>query len=134
MSRMILIPIVGTIAALIAILVFHPERDEEPVAPLRVPPAVRPDAPEPAPAPLPGPSAPATTEWSFNVEADGALTETGSGQRYGSPAEVLEQIAPEGGPSPRVVLGPAEGVTEVQLETAAAALRERCVVRIFRRG
>lgn len=132
MSRMILIPIVGTIAALIAILVFHPEREQEPTAPLRVPPAVRPDAPEPAP--LPVPSAPQTTEWSFHVEADGTLTETESGQRYGSPADVLEQIAPEGGPSPRVVLGPAEGVTEVQLETAAAALRERCVVRIFRRG
>lgn len=133
MSRMILIPIVGTVAALIAIAVFHPERERQRTsAPVPQVPQFEPTEPTPEPR-LPEPPR-RPTEWSFNVEADGALTETGSGQRYGSPADVLAQIAPEGAPSPKVVLGPAEGVTDEQLEQAAAALRERCDVRVFRRG
>ena len=132
MNKLILVPVIGTVAALVAILVFHPERERKRPAPQPIPPI---EAPAPTPRPTPGPRPPAETpEWFFNVEADGALTGADSGERFASIAEVLKEIAPDGAPRPKVVLGPADGVTDEQLEQAAAALSERCDVRIFRRG
>jgi hypothetical protein len=129
-NKLILVPTIGTVAALIAIFVFHPEREQDKPQPARVPPPVEFEepAPQPRPQPLPEPS-----EWFFNLEADGALTGADSGDRFASVAEALGAIAPEGAPRPKVVLGPGEGVTDEQLQQAVAALSERCDVRVFRR-
>ena len=132
MNKLILVPVLGTVAALVAILVFHPERERETPGPVRKPPPIeRFEEPEPEPEPRP---LPRTPEWFFDLEADGALTGKDSGERFASVAEALNTIAPEGAPRPKVVLGPGEGVTDEQLEQAVAALSERCDVRIFRRG
>ena len=132
MNKLILVPVIGTVAALIAIFVFHREREKK--APPQVPPPIRIDEPAPQPRPpRPPPPRPETTEWYFNLEADGALTGADSGERFATVAEALGVIAPEGTPRPKVVLGPGDGVTDEQLEQAVAALSERCDVRVFRR-
>lgn len=144
MAKYLWIPLVGTAAAIIAILIFRQEREAPASGDLGgLPPAPteafpEPDVPEellapprtdPEPAPPPKPR-----EWSFFLNADGSLSGAGSDEKYGSVQAVLERLATDAAARPRILLGQGEGVSEQQLEEAAAAFRASCDVRIIRRG
>jgi hypothetical protein len=143
MNRLVLIPVGGTIAALVAILLARTPREDSPY-PLNPPRATRtkpmpepelPDLPdfppetESAPSRPPPPPSRETPSFHFRLHADGALTDFESGKRHTSVEDLLEEIAPNDGPRPRVMVTNADDVAETALDAALARLRSRCDVR-----
>lgn len=139
MTRYLWIPVLGTIAALIAILVFHQSRGETEAETAEAPPAPLPGTvpdeepeAEPEAEPLPEPER-EPQEYTLLLRADGRLLwgET----IFASVAEALETLAPEDDPRPRVVVGNAtDDVTEEQLDEVVKQLRDRCDVRKYYRA
>lgn len=141
MTKYLWIPVVGTIAALVAVLIFSRERgtpQADAVEGLSLPsnapaPLDWPEVDATPPAPIPDPE-PKPTEWSFVVHSDGSLRGATSEERYESIAEVSNLLKAEAAARPKVILGQGEGVSEQKLEEAAAVLRTHCDIRIIRRG
>ncbi len=129
MIRLALIPIGGTIAALVAILLAHQPRGEAPEPPLSPPTR----APESSPPPEEGDEpphedAPPAEPMEFQLElgADGTFLELEHGDSFASLEELTKQL---GDVRHTLVLSNGEGVTEEALDAALAKLRDRFQVR-----
>ena len=138
MMRLALIPIGGTIAALLAILATRAPREESPypLPPHRATPGEAPEVPEtpelpempepPAAPPTEGPRA----EYMVRLFSDGAFEEPVSRRRFADAKALLDALAPPGEPRPRIVVSNASAdVTEEAVDRALAKLRDRCDVR-----
>jgi hypothetical protein len=129
MIRRLMIPVAGTIAALVAIVLAHEPRGA-PSAP-EIPPFDFPDVPEHAgpdeegeeEPPLPPPE---PQEFQLELGADGALLDLERGDSFASLEELGEQL---GDTRHTLVLSNGEGVTEAALDAALAQLRDRFQVR-----
>ena len=137
MIKLLAIPVAGTIAALVAILLAHPEREgasprrefepppfhlpeEEPELP------VPPEDEEEAAPPVRPPPAPEPREFHLQLEADGALLDLESREVYAD----AEALAQDLGDAPHtLVIVNGEGVGEEALDQALARLRDRFLVR-----
>ncbi len=138
MNRTILIPISGTVAVILAIVITRatlPSRAHAREG-FRDEPTHLFDEPDPA-EDLPNPFRDVEREVleTVFVEEDGTFLREVPRERYKTAAELLEALAPEGGPRPTVVLiNSSEKVTKESLDAAAEKLRERCDVRIHTRA
>jgi len=128
MIRRLMIPVAGTIAALVAILLAHEPRGTAPAP--QIPPFDFPDAPEHSgPADeeeAPRPPPPEPQEFQLELGADGALLDLESGDSFASPDELGEQL---GDVRHTIVISNGEGVTEAALDAVLAQLRDRFQVR-----
>jgi len=145
--RILAIPVAGTVAALLAILAFHREREvpgpgvrppppfelptpDEPEGPDGMPEGPHPDDVRPPPEPSPQPRT-----YRLQLRADGVLVDLESGETFQDAAEALEMLAADEGVRNRVMLGNATPeVDEAALDAVVAALAERCDVRKVYRG
>lgn len=148
MNKTILIPMIGTVAALIAVLLSHGEK-EHASYPLKV------TLPEPKPPPKKAPvdpskekkkqpaPAPRATRYLMEVKEGGSFVVTAvvpdktkhEPLRFASLEEMLDKIAPEGGPKPRIHLfATASTVSKADVEKVAARLKDRCDVVIQARA
>jgi len=149
MNRIILIPIVGTIAAIVAVTLAHGEKEDTPYPILIKPPppsrTLR-DIPKPPPVKIekqdepdqPKPSATAPRRYLVEVMENGrfrAIVVVRDKSVEPEPVEheslekFLDAAAPEGGPRPTVRLfSTSDRVTAEDLEKAAQRLRARCEV------
>jgi len=120
--RLALIPVGGTIAALLAILATRAPREESPY-PL----------PRRRATPDQGsgfePLAP-RSRLRVRLLAGGAFEEPVTGRRFADAEELMKALAPPGGPRPIIEVSKASAeVTEKALDEALAKLRERCDAR-----
>jgi hypothetical protein len=106
-TKYLWIPVLGTVAAIVAVALAHGPREEEDAASTlrglvdRLPPA--------------------PPEHILVLAADGTLS--GEGRTFASAAEVVAELAAEAGPRPVITLRKAsDEVTDEALEAAAAAL------------
>lgn len=124
MIRLLMIPVAGTIAALVAIVLAHEPRGD--ALPPQPPPFDFPDVPEPAPPreDRPAPSEP--QEFQLELGADGTFLDVEHGDGFASVEELSAQL---GEVRHVLVLSNGEGVTEAALDAALAQLRDRFQVR-----
>ncbi|MGQ0613322.1 MAG: hypothetical protein ACT4PV_06260 [Planctomycetaceae bacterium] len=138
MNRTILIPIAGTVAVILAIVITRSTlpsraqaRPEFPVEPSHL--FNEPDPDEDLPNPFRDVER-EVLETVF-VEEDGTFLREVPRETYKTAEELLDALAPEGGPRPTVVLiHGSDKVTRESLDAAAEKLRERCDVRIHTRA
>lgn len=130
MTRILLIPVTGTIMAFIAIsLARHPRGEAVPPEP---PPFDWPDAPEHAKPPdeeeePPTPPAPVPQEFHLMLEADGAVLE--GGRKYASIDDLVKEI---GDAMHTLVITNGDGVTKATLDDVEVRLRDRFkVVKVY---
>ena len=129
MTRLIAIPVTGTVAALIVILLAHEPRGDsepEPAPPLL---DTLPDISSLAadqPPPPPPPPAPEPREYQLQVNRDGGLRDLESGKTYPDIKSVIDEL---GDARHTIVVTNEEGVAEAALDTAMAALRDRFEMR-----
>ncbi len=127
MIRLLMIPVGGTIAALVAIVLAHEPRGDVPPRP---PPFEFPtqplEPPEPHEPPAEAPT-PEPREYQVELAADGTfLVLTGEEAAFASIEELQEQL---GTARHTLVLSNGEGVTEAALDAVLAQLRDRYQVR-----
>jgi hypothetical protein len=125
MIRRLMIPVAGTIAALVAIVLAHEPRGA-PSAP-EFPPFDFPDPPEHAgpveeEEPPPAEPPPDPQEFQLELGSDGALLDLERGDSFASPDEIGEQL---GEVRHTLVISNGEGVTEAALDAVVAQLRDR---------
>lgn len=153
MTRLLAIPVAGTVAALLAILAFHGEREAPKGAgpALREPPPFEFPTPDDLPddaddetvkdepedeagaPPLPPPPKPRT--YRLQLRADGALVDMDSGESFKDAAEVLETLAADARVRHTVMVGNATPeVAEEAVDAVVKALSKRCEVRKVYRG
>lgn len=139
MRRALLFPVVGTLAAAIAIAFGHGEKEGSPY-PIKelVPPPPKKKPPDKPPAKKKPKPAPVATKYLLEVMENGsyqvhAITQERKVSK--EPLDLpsldafLDHAAPEGGPRPLVhVFATSSKVTDAQLEEAAGKLRTRCDV------
>lgn len=136
MIRFLWIPVSGTIAALIAILITHPPREGEPAAqpPFTDPrealedvfPPPRDDEEEPVV--TPPPAEPEETVYTIRMRKDGKFEDTNSSEVFDDVAKLLEDLA-AGGDRPTIQLLNEAGVAKDAFDAAAEKLRKQCKVR-----
>lgn len=134
MTRILLIPVAGTIAALVMIAYARQTRGE--ARPPELPPFDFPDAPEHAappdeePEPPPAPREPEPREFQLQLEADGTILDLKSGESFASFDELRETI---GEVRHTLVLANGKGVSREALDEAEARLRDRFkVLKVYR--
>ena len=117
MTKYLWIPVAGTVAALVAIFLAHsPREGDEAALPVRTR-----SFEEPPPPSVPGP------EYTLQLRKDGLFVD--GEKAYASAEEVIEALAPEGGPRPTIILENAsEDVPEEALDAAIKKLSGRCDV------
>ncbi len=125
--RTLWIPVAGTIAALVAILLARGERGPANLAP---PPFSMTDdadaAPEPPDLP-PLPKGPETQEWRLILQPDGSFLTASGDESFADVEKLLERLAPTEAYRPRILLtNAAAEVTAEALDAAAEALAARC--------
>lgn len=140
MTRILLIPVAGTLAALALIAFARQERgqDTSDAESMRLPfdlpgdlgheATPEEDAPEPPP-PVVMPEEPVATpeEFDLRLEVDGSFVETATGTTYA--ASLAELVKKLGDPRHTLVLTNADGVAKTALDEAEARLRDRYTVR-----
>jgi hypothetical protein len=122
--RLLWIPVAGTVAAVVAIVLAHEPRGDEgarPMDPLPFEFPPEPMEPPEEPEPPPPPS-----ELHLRLEADGSLVDTETSERFASLAELREAL---GEVRPMLWIGNGEGVAEAQVDEALAQLSDRFQVR-----
>ncbi|MHC4548889.1 MAG: hypothetical protein ACYTEZ_08930 [Planctomycetota bacterium] len=137
MIRLLWIPVAGTVAALIVILLAHEPRGEEPgPAPVEAPPPVteppdetEPPEPDEAEPPPPPPPPPEAVEYQLRLEKDGRLVDIESGRTYADLADVLGQLVADERVRNRIFLSNGAEVTEEALDRAVETLRDSFEVR-----
>jgi len=123
--RAIVIPVAGTLAALVVVVLARGERTGTtyPLNPL--PSVLRESTREPFPEVEPPPAVP--DEYSVELRADGVFLV--EGKTYDSLAELLKAIAPIGAPVPPIVtFTAAKGASEGLVAQAREKLAERCTL------
>ena len=138
MIRLLWIPVTGTVAALIAILLAHGprERDSGPTLPeddpafpeLPVPGAGLPDDLNPADEEPPLPPPPEPIEFALRLESDGSFVAE-SGETFADADAVAEQLATDARVRNRVILTNGDKVAEEALDQALTALSGKFEVR-----
>ncbi len=149
MNRIILIPIAGTIAAIVAVTLAHSEKEGTPYPILTKPPPSRTPREIPKPPPVTTekqdepevtkkPSVTAPHRYLMEVMENGSFrvtvvvrdeSEASEPVEHESLDKFLEAAAPEGGPRPTVRLfRTSDRVTTEDLEKVAQQLRARCDV------
>lgn len=125
--RTLWIPVAGTIAALVAILLARGERGPGMDAPSTFPAPEDPEgAPEPPDVPPP-PKSPEQKEWRLILQPDGSFLTASGDESFASVADLLERLAPTESYRPKVLLtNAAAEVTPEALDAAAEALAARC--------
>ena len=138
MNRTVWIPVAGTIAAVLAVLLTRatlPARlDASPAAP-EEPPWVDEET-DPAPD-LPNPFRDVDEQRIVSVflEEDGTFLRDEPRTSFATAEELLEALAPEGAPRPTVVLiTRSDKVPKEAVEAAREKLGARCDVRVYERG
>jgi len=138
MTRLLLIPVTGTAAALLVILLAHRVRETSrenerpaidwPQTPEHQVPADEPETePEPEPESEPTqPPAPEPREYQIELEKSGTFVDLESGTKYASAKELGEQL---GTARHTLFIANGDGVTEATLDEALANLRDRFQVR-----
>jgi len=128
--RILLIPIGGTIAAVLAIVVTRQLNAAHP-PPSLPPPLIGGHSPTPPELP-PVPEPPVRPTHTLFVEEGGGLRHKESGETFRTVEEALERLAPKSSAKPEVLLVPgSKAVTPERLEELAKKLRERCDVEIL---
>jgi hypothetical protein len=146
MRRLLVIPVAGTIAALVVVLLAHEPREEEPgpVFP-EPPPPVLPDdeieAPVPAkaddaaepeekPAPKkpPPPPPPPVSEYYLRLEKDGRLVDLDGSRSFADGAAVIDGLSHDK-TRHRIILSNGEGVEEAALDNLLEGLSAKFEVR-----
>lgn len=148
MIKLLAIPVAGTVAALIALLIAHPERDfhdkdvdEGPdVTDAR---SDRPDIPDfpdmPVPSdaegdenkPPPPPPPPDPMEYQLRLDGGGKFVDLETGQEFDDIAGVLKQLATDPRVRNRVILSNGAGTDEAALDKVLEKLRTTFDVRKF---
>lgn len=154
MIRLLWIPLAGTVAAFIVILLAHEPREEEPAPVFPEPPPAQPDdAPEvpvpdssdrspqgakaddasepeekPAPKPPPEPPPPPPVEYFLRLEKDGSLVDLDSMRTFAAGAAVIAELADDR-TRHRIILSNGEGVEEAALDKLFDDLRTKFEVR-----
>lgn len=135
MIKLLWIPVAGTIAAIVAILLAREPRGDETPPPPEPPPFELPEELEPGDAPEepmteepePEPPAPETpAEMHIRLGPDGSLLAMDTGERFASVDELKEAL---GEARPMLFVGNADGVAEDALDNVLAQLRDRFQVR-----
>jgi hypothetical protein len=130
MIRLLWIPMTGTVAALIVILLTHHPRGEEPAPDFPEPPPALPsDAPE---EPVPDSSRPereqarepepAPAEHFLRLEKDGSLVDRDSGRTFADGAAVIAELAKGERVRDRIILSNGDGVEEAALDKLVESL------------
>ncbi|MGH7163685.1 MAG: hypothetical protein ACREID_09385 [Planctomycetota bacterium] len=134
MSRAIWIPVGGTLAAALAVVVAGKTEAWRDPGPPPLPPPARSETPETKPrAERPRPEERAT--YTVTLREDGALEVAGRDGTFATAEELLSALAPEGGARPVVIVGNASPqVTEEALDAVIEKLRARCDVHRVHRG
>jgi len=125
--KLLAIPVAGTIAALVAILLAHPEREGAVQRPAFEPPPFHFPADEPPELPEPEqpgsePGAAEAGEIRLRLEADGALLDVEAEKVYASAAELAKRL---GATSRKLIIANGQGVGEEALDATLARLRDR---------
>jgi hypothetical protein len=138
MIRLLWIPVTGTVAALIVILLTHAPREEEPAPDFPEPPpalpedapedAVPDDAAEPEEQPTPKPPPPPPTQYFLKLQKDGSLVDQDSARSFADGAAVIAELAHEE-TRHRILLSNGEGVDEAALDRLVESLSARFQVR-----
>jgi hypothetical protein len=128
-KRLLVLPLAGTIAALVMIAYARQERQPgEEETPPELPPFDFPDVPEHGDdeeEPEPGRTEP--REFQLQLEADGSILDLEAGLRFASIDELREMIG--GDARHTLFLANGKGVTREALDAAEARLRDRYQVR-----
>jgi hypothetical protein len=148
MRRLLVIPVAGTIAALVVVLLAHEPREEEPGPLPPEPPPVLPQdppdepdvpdegRPEEQPAPKkkpPEPPPPPVAEYTLRLEKDGSLVDVDRGNAFADSAAVIAQLGHKD-TRHRILLTNGEGVEEAALDKLLEGLSARFHVRKFYRA
>lgn len=136
MIRLLAIPVAGTVAALIVVLLAHAPRQEQPepfpeppaALPEDVPEAPTPDHTKPEEKPPAEKPAPPRAEYDLRVEKDGSLVDLATGTTYANGAEVITALAHEK-TRHRIILSNGEGVEEAALDRLHEILSAKFDVR-----
>jgi len=130
--KLLAIPVAGTIAAIVVILLAHGERQGAHAAPSFEPPpfhlpggephGAMPEEREPSGPPTVAPDA---EEVRLRLEPDGAFVDVDGEKVYASAAELAERLS---GASHKLVITNGKGVGEEALDQALARLRDRFLV------
>jgi hypothetical protein len=151
MRRLLLIPVAGTIAALVVVLLAHEPREEEPGPIFPEPPPALPadtsyahdsaggddlpdDAAEPAeqpeakPKPPPEPPPPPVSEYYLRLEKDGSLVDLDSSRSFADSAAAIAALSHKR-TRHRIILSNGEGVAEAALDKLLEGLGAKFEVR-----
>jgi hypothetical protein len=139
--RILWIPVIGTIAAVIAVAIAHQPRGDTPTSP-PVPrakpeqfPPRKPDTGRETPPDVPavpdegetGPEMPERDQYILRLRADGSFVDNEDGTEYADAAAVLAKLAPPGAPRVTVVVMNDSAAVP---ETALDAVREQLQTRV----
>ena len=147
MRRLLVIPVAGTIAALVVVMLAHEAREEEPgpvfpelppVLPEDVPEAPVPDdaaspeeepeaKPKPPPEPPPKPPPP-VSEYYLRLEKDGKLVDLDGARSFADTDAVIEGLSHKD-TRHRIILSNGEGVEEAALDEILEKLAAKFEVR-----
>lgn len=148
MRRLLLIPVAGTIAALVVVLLAHEPREEEPGPVFPDPPPALPDdesdaddapegdalpddaadEPEAKPQPPPEPPPPPQAEYYLRLEKDGSLVDLDSARSFADSAAVIAGLGHDD-TRHRIILSNGEGVKEAALDQLLEGLSAKFEVR-----
>jgi hypothetical protein len=141
MTRLLAIPVAGTIAAIIVVLLAHEPREEEPGTVFPEPPPALPDdvpdAPVPdegekaeeKPAPKRTPPPPRPAEHFLRLEKDGSLVDLGNSRTFAHTAAVIAELAKDERVRNRIILSNGAGVEDAALDKIVESLSAKFVVR-----
>ncbi len=125
--RTLWIPVAGTVAALVAILLAHGERGPSEPPPPSFPDSGDFDLPPDTPPLPPTPKAPEAREWQLILQPDGSFLTAAGDESFANAEEILKRLAPTESYRPKILLTNASGeVAAEALDAAAAALAARC--------
>jgi hypothetical protein len=141
MIRILWIPVIGTIAAVIAVAIAHQPRDDTPTSPPvpRTPqeefrpsepeagPEMPPDVPDEPEEGEPAPEMPERGQYLLRLRVDGSFVDDEDGTVYADAAAVLAKLAPPGAPRVTVIV---MNDSEKVPETALDAVREQLQTRV----
>ncbi len=154
MRRLLLIPVAGTIAALVVVLLAHEPREEEPDTDFPMPPPALPDdapdeddvpdssdrspdgakaddaadKPEAKPEAKPEPPPPPQAEYYLRLEKDGSLVDLDSSRPFPDSAAVIAALGHDK-TRHRIILSNGEGVEEAALDKLLEGLSAKFEVR-----